>query len=84
MTYLQEKTFDTPGLHTHIVKTEKFKTVTILFKMLAPLSKDDVTMRSLFPHVLLRGTEKCRKRESFVLISTSSMGRPFPQTWRKR
>lgn len=48
MTYLQEKTFDTPGLHTHIVKTEKFKTVTILFKMLAPLSKDDVTMRSLF------------------------------------
>lgn len=61
MTYLQEKTFDTPGLHIHIVKTEKFKTVTILFKMLAPLSKDDVTMRSLFPHVLLRGTEKMPK-----------------------
>ncbi|MBU8573307.1 EF-P 5-aminopentanol modification-associated protein YfmF [Bacillus pumilus] len=61
MTYLQEKTLDTPGLHTHIVKTEKFKTVTILFKVLAPLSKDDVTMRSLFPHVLLRGTEKMPK-----------------------
>lgn len=29
--------------------------------MLAPLSKDDVTMRSLFPHVLLRGTEKMPK-----------------------
>lgn len=34
MTYLQEKTLDTPGLHTHIVKTEKFKTVTILLKCL--------------------------------------------------
>ncbi|WP_353855697.1 pitrilysin family protein [Bacillus sp. Bos-x628] len=61
MTYLQENTFKTAGLNTHIVKTEKFKTVTILFKMLAPLSKDDVTMRSLFPHVLLRGTEKWPK-----------------------
>ncbi|MDM5297998.1 pitrilysin family protein [Bacillus pumilus] len=61
MTHLQEKTFKTSGLHTHIVKTEKFKTVTILFKMLSPLSKDHVTMRSLFPHVLLRGTEKMPK-----------------------
>ncbi|MFS0656262.1 EF-P 5-aminopentanol modification-associated protein YfmF [Bacillus sp. 179-C3.3 HS] len=61
MTYLQEKTIKTPGLHTHIVKTEKFKTVTIQFKMLAPLSKENVTLRSLFPHVLLRGTEKMPK-----------------------
>ncbi|MGE6631495.1 EF-P 5-aminopentanol modification-associated protein YfmF [Bacillus sp. NPDC077027] len=61
MTYLQEKTFKTSGLNTHIVRTEKFKTVTVLFKLLAPLSKDDVTMRSLFPHVLLRGTENMPK-----------------------
>ncbi|UTL74414.1 EF-P 5-aminopentanol modification-associated protein YfmF [Bacillus halotolerans] len=45
------------GLTAHIVETEKFKTVSLIFKMLAPLTKEQVTKRALFPHVLLRGTE---------------------------
>ncbi|MEC1021642.1 EF-P 5-aminopentanol modification-associated protein YfmF [Bacillus paralicheniformis] len=56
MTYLNEIKGKHRGLTSHIVKTEKFKTVSIIFKMLAPLTKEDVTERALFPHVLLRGT----------------------------
>ncbi|MEC4201362.1 MULTISPECIES: EF-P 5-aminopentanol modification-associated protein YfmF [Bacillus] len=56
MTYLNEIKRKHRGLTSHIVKTEKFKTVSIIFKMLAPLTKEDVTERALFPHVLLRGT----------------------------
>ncbi|MEC1260933.1 pitrilysin family protein [Bacillus swezeyi] len=56
MTYLNEIKGEHRGITSHIVKTEKFKTVSIIFKMLAPLTKADVTNRSLFPHVLLRGT----------------------------
>ncbi|ASB89550.1 pitrilysin family protein [Bacillus sonorensis] len=58
MTYLNEIKGKHRGLTTHIVKTEKFKTVSIIFKMLAPLTKEDVTKRALFPHVLLRGTSR--------------------------
>lgn len=56
MTYLNEIKGKHRGLTSHIVKTEKFKTVSIIFKMLAPLTKEDVTERALIPHVLLRGT----------------------------
>ncbi|KKB71753.1 MULTISPECIES: EF-P 5-aminopentanol modification-associated protein YfmF [Bacillus] len=56
MTYLNEIKGKHKGLTSHIVKTEKFKTVSIIFKMLAPLTKEEVTKRALFPHVLLRGT----------------------------
>lgn len=56
MTYLNEIKRKHRGWTSHIVKTEKFKTVSIIFKMLAPLTKEDVTERALFPHVLLRGT----------------------------
>ncbi|MFN2746291.1 MULTISPECIES: EF-P 5-aminopentanol modification-associated protein YfmF [Bacillus] len=58
MTYLNEIKGKHRGVTSHIVKTEKFKTVSITFKMLAPLTKVDVTNRALFPHVLLRGTSR--------------------------
>ncbi|WP_406621875.1 EF-P 5-aminopentanol modification-associated protein YfmF [Bacillus atrophaeus] len=58
MTYVNEVTSKQAGLTAHIVKTEKFKTVSLVFKMLAPLSKELVTKRALFPHVLLRGTQR--------------------------
>ncbi|MCW8785706.1 MULTISPECIES: EF-P 5-aminopentanol modification-associated protein YfmF [Bacillus] len=57
MTYVNEMKSKHGGITAHIVKTEKFKTVSLTFKMLAPLTKELVTKRALFPHVLLRGTE---------------------------
>ncbi|MBT2690788.1 insulinase family protein [Bacillus sp. ISL-47] len=40
------------GYKLHVVKTEKYKTNTLVWKMKAPLSKETVTLRSLLPHVL--------------------------------
>ncbi|MCY7876587.1 insulinase family protein [Bacillus spizizenii] len=57
MSYVNEIKTKHGGLTAHIVKTEKFKTVSLIFKMLAPLTKDQVTKRALLPHVLLRGTK---------------------------
>ncbi|WP_316274647.1 EF-P 5-aminopentanol modification-associated protein YfmF [Bacillus halotolerans] len=57
MSYVNEVKTKHGGLTAHIVETEKFKTVSLIFKMLAPLTKEQVTKRALFPHVLLRGTE---------------------------
>lgn len=57
MSYVNELKSKHGGLTAHIVKTEKFKTVSLIFKMLAPLTKDQVTKRALLPHVLLRGTK---------------------------
>ncbi|WNW24480.1 pitrilysin family protein [Bacillus inaquosorum] len=57
MSYVNEVKTKHGGLTAHIVETEKFKTVSLIFKMLAPLTKDQVTKRALLPHVLLRGTK---------------------------
>ncbi|RFU61593.1 EF-P 5-aminopentanol modification-associated protein YfmF [Peribacillus glennii] len=47
-----------PGYKLHIVKTEKYKTNTLVFKMKAPLCADTVTLRSLLPYVLQSTTER--------------------------
>ncbi|RFU67835.1 pitrilysin family protein [Bacillus sp. V59.32b] len=46
-----------PGYNLHIVKTEKYKTNTLVFKMKAPLTADTVTYRALLPYVLQSTTE---------------------------
>ncbi len=40
MTYVNEMKSKHGGITAHIVKTEKFKTVSLTFKMLAPLTKE--------------------------------------------
>ncbi|MDQ0270159.1 EF-P 5-aminopentanol modification-associated protein YfmF [Cytobacillus purgationiresistens] len=40
------------GFKLHMIKTDKFKTNTLVWKMKAPLQKETVTVRSLLPHVL--------------------------------
>ncbi|MFJ8243912.1 EF-P 5-aminopentanol modification-associated protein YfmF [Peribacillus asahii] len=46
------------GYKLHIVRTTKYKTNTLVFKMKAPLTKETVTYRALFPHVLQSNTSK--------------------------
>ncbi|MDA7025797.1 pitrilysin family protein [Bacillus sp. CLL-7-23] len=65
MTYLKEIKGRHQGLTYHIVKTEKFKTISIIFKLLSPLTNEEVTKRALFPHVLLRGTSKYPSTSAF-------------------
>ncbi|MGM7720435.1 EF-P 5-aminopentanol modification-associated protein YfmF [Metabacillus sp. Hm71] len=57
MAFIDEQLSKVNGLSLHTVPTKKFKTNTIVLKMLAPLNKQDVTYRALLPYVLQRGTK---------------------------
>lgn len=52
MAVISETLKEMQGYKLHIVKTEKFKTNTLVWKMKAPLNKEDVTLRALLPYVL--------------------------------
>ncbi|GAM14986.1 EF-P 5-aminopentanol modification-associated protein YfmF [Mesobacillus selenatarsenatis] len=52
MAVISESIKDMKGYKLHIVKTEKFKTNTIVWKMKAPLTSEDATKRALLPYVL--------------------------------
>ncbi|WP_342430621.1 pitrilysin family protein [Neobacillus sp. FSL H8-0543] len=58
MPVLTETVKEMKGYTLHLVKTEKYKTNTIVWKMKAPLSREDVTKRALLPHVLQSSTSK--------------------------
>lgn len=47
---------DKNGYRLNIVRTQKYKTNTIVWKMKAPLSNDTVTLRALLPQVLQSST----------------------------
>lgn len=46
------------GYKLHIVRTDKYKTNTLVLKMKAPLTKESVTYRALLPYVLQSNTSK--------------------------
>ncbi|MDF9762334.1 MULTISPECIES: EF-P 5-aminopentanol modification-associated protein YfmF [Peribacillus] len=46
------------GYRLHVVRTDKYKTNTLVLKMKAPLTKEDVTYRALLPYVLQSNTNK--------------------------
>ncbi|QVY63354.1 EF-P 5-aminopentanol modification-associated protein YfmF [Cytobacillus gottheilii] len=58
MSVIDEKVQQLKGFKLHTVKTAKFKTNTIVWKMKSPLKKETVTARSLLPHVLQSNSEK--------------------------
>jgi predicted Zn-dependent peptidase len=45
------------GFNLHIVKTNKYKTNTLIWKMKAPLTPETVTLRALLPNVLQSSTK---------------------------
>lgn len=58
MTVITETITEMKGYNLHIVKTEKYKTNTFIWKMKAPLNKDEVTLRALLPYVLQSNSKK--------------------------
>ncbi|WP_203362366.1 pitrilysin family protein [Bacillus sp. REN10] len=56
MTLVNEIIKRKKGYNLHIIKTDKYKTNTIVWKMKAPLEKQTVTMRALLPYVLQNGS----------------------------
>ncbi|WP_226665594.1 EF-P 5-aminopentanol modification-associated protein YfmF [Metabacillus litoralis] len=57
MSYINEQLVEVNGMSLHTISTTKFKTNTIVLKLLAPLNESDVTKRALLPYVLQRGTK---------------------------
>jgi predicted Zn-dependent peptidase len=58
MDALAEKVIELQGYKLHVVQTDKYKTNTIVWKMKAPLTKEEVTMRALLPQVLQSSSAK--------------------------
>lgn len=50
--------YSLPGFKIHVVETKKYKTNTLVLKLKAPLSNEDVTYRALLPYVLQSATER--------------------------
>lgn len=53
-----EKIIELKGYKLHVIPTEKYKTNTLIWKMKAPLTKEDVTKRALLPQVLQSSSAK--------------------------
>ncbi len=52
MTILTESIKEMKGFQLHIVKTDKYKTNTFVWKMKTPLIKEEITQRALLPYIL--------------------------------
>ena len=53
-----EKITKMQGYKLHVIETDKYKTNTFVWKMKAPLTKEDVTKRALLPQVLQSSSAK--------------------------
>ncbi|MCP3810097.1 insulinase family protein [Paenibacillus sp. Lou8.1] len=51
------------GLQLHLCNTDKFKTISLILTMKAPLQKDLTTARALVPHILTGGSTKYPNRK---------------------
>lgn len=58
MAPLAEKISEMQGYKLHVISTDKYKTNTIVWKMKAPLTKEDVTLRALLPQVMQSSSAK--------------------------
>jgi predicted Zn-dependent peptidase len=56
--YIDEKIHPINGITVHTVKTDQFKTLTLVLQMRAPLKRDTVTKRALLAYVLKSATAK--------------------------
>ncbi|WP_100404428.1 EF-P 5-aminopentanol modification-associated protein YfmF [Bacillus solitudinis] len=60
-----EKNHHLPGMNVHTVKTDKYKTNTLVLMLKAPLSNETVANRALLPQVLQSSTAGFPSRKQF-------------------
>ncbi|UTR04716.1 insulinase family protein [Alkalihalobacillus sp. LMS6] len=63
MTDIQVKSMEQNGLHLHLGATDKFKTISMMLMIHAPLEEETVTARALIPHILQGGTKHYPNRK---------------------
>ena len=57
MNSIVEKVLSENGLNLHMVPSKKYKTINIVAKFRADLSRETITKRALLPYILRQGTE---------------------------
>src|SRR5690625_6770876 len=67
MNVIAEENFKEQGLYIQFVQSKKFKTINIVAKFRAPLSRETVTMRALLPYLLRQGTKSYPSEQALQL-----------------
>ncbi len=66
--------FNLPGYQLGIINTKKFKTSTVVLRLVAPLSKETVTVRKLLSSLLIEGTSKHQGLQELVRYAEELYG----------
>lgn len=66
--------FNLPGYQLGIINTKKFKTSTVVVRLVAPLSKETVTTRKLLSSLLIEGTSKHQGLQELVRYAEELYG----------
>ncbi|MEC5422629.1 pitrilysin family protein [Virgibacillus sp. C22-A2] len=67
MKKVEEKVIHEKGLNLHLIKSKKYKTINIVAKIKAPLTRETITHRALLPYILKQGTKSYPSRKEFQL-----------------
>lgn len=67
MNLIEEKTVNKNGFNIHFIPTKKFKTLTFVIKLKAPLERETITKRALLASVLRQATESYPNRTALQL-----------------
>ncbi len=63
MSNTEEKVLQKEGINVHIIPSKKYKTITIVAKLKAPMERETITKRALLPVLLRQGTKQYPTRE---------------------
>ena len=58
---------DQVAYNLHLIKTNKFKTITIRVVFSSPIVKEEITMRSVLSDILLQSTDKYSSRRNMII-----------------
>jgi len=67
MNAIEEKLIRQSGLNVHTVQSKKFKTINIVAKFRAPLSRETITNRAILPYILRQGTKSYPNEQALQL-----------------
>ncbi|MFD2045711.1 EF-P 5-aminopentanol modification-associated protein YfmF [Ornithinibacillus salinisoli] len=67
MEAISEEVLQINGYNLHLVQNQKFKTVNIVAKFKAPLSRDTITKRALLPYLLKQGPKNYPSRKELQI-----------------
>ncbi|NWO14650.1 MULTISPECIES: pitrilysin family protein [Virgibacillus] len=67
MQEIQENIKDINGFNVHYIPNQKYKTLTVVLKLRAPLDRDTITKRALLPYVLKQGTKQYPSKQELQI-----------------